>query len=66
MAEFGYALSSEEHGPRALVENAAKAEAAGFAFLMVSDHFHPWTDKQGKPCSAGSQRPPSARGSAPE
>ena len=47
MAEFGYALSSEEHGPPQLVANAAKAEAAGFDFLMVSDHFHPWTDKQG-------------------
>ena len=47
MAEFGYALSSEEHGPRELVANAAKAEAAGFDFLMVSDHYHPWTDRQG-------------------
>ena len=47
MTEFGYALSSEEHAPRDLVANAAKAEAAGFDFLMVSDHFHPWTDKQG-------------------
>ena len=48
MAELGYALSSEEHGPRTLVENAAKAEAAGFEFLMVSDHFHPWIDAQGQ------------------
>jgi G6PDH family F420-dependent oxidoreductase len=47
VAELGYALSSEEHAPRTLVENAAKAEAAGFEFLMVSDHFHPWTDRQG-------------------
>ena len=47
MAEIGYALSSEEHGPRTLVENAAKAESIGFDFLMVSDHFHPWTDTQG-------------------
>jgi G6PDH family F420-dependent oxidoreductase len=45
--ELGYALSSEEHAPSTLVENAAKAEAAGFEFLMVSDHFHPWLDKQG-------------------
>ena len=48
MTEFGYALSSEEHGPRELVENAGKAEAAGFEFAMVSDHFHPWTDAQGQ------------------
>jgi G6PDH family F420-dependent oxidoreductase len=47
VAEFGYALSSEEHAPRDLVANAAKAEQAGFEFLMVSDHYHPWTNTQG-------------------
>ena len=44
---FGYALSSEEHPPRALVENAARAERAGFTFALISDHFHPWIDEQG-------------------
>jgi coenzyme F420-dependent glucose-6-phosphate dehydrogenase len=48
MTEFGYALSSEEHGPRELVENARRAEETGFEFAMVSDHFHPWTDAQGQ------------------
>jgi coenzyme F420-dependent glucose-6-phosphate dehydrogenase len=48
MAEFGYALSSEEHGPGDLVRNAQRAEEAGFEFAMVSDHFHPWTDAQGE------------------
>lgn len=47
MLEIGYTLSSEEHEPRGLVENAATAEEAGFDFLMVSDHYHPWTDRQG-------------------
>lgn len=47
MLEIGYTLSSEEHGPRELVENGAEAEEAGFDFLMVSDHYHPWTDRQG-------------------
>src|SRR5687767_7046365 len=47
MTEFGYALSSEEHPPRALVENAQKAEELGFEYAMISDHFHPWTDNQG-------------------
>jgi G6PDH family F420-dependent oxidoreductase len=47
VTEIGYALSSEEHAPRDLVANAAKAEQAGFEFLMVSDHYHPWTDTQG-------------------
>lgn len=45
--EIGYALSSEEHDPKALVENAARAEQVGFTFAGVSDHFHPWTDSQG-------------------
>lgn len=45
---LGYALSSEEHGPISLVENATRAEAAGFSFACISDHFHPWTDMQGQ------------------
>jgi len=47
MTQIGCTLSSEEHGPRELVRNAAAAEEAGFDFLMVSDHYHPWTDRQG-------------------
>jgi alkanesulfonate monooxygenase SsuD/methylene tetrahydromethanopterin reductase-like flavin-dependent oxidoreductase (luciferase family) len=45
--EYGYALSSEEHGPNELVQNARKAEEHGFEFALISDHFHPWTDAQG-------------------
>ena len=48
MPELGYALSSEEHGPLELVKNAARAEEAGFGFALISDHFHPWTDRQGE------------------
>ena len=47
MVAFGYAMSSEEHAPNDLVRNAQRAEAAGFTFGMISDHFHPWVDKQG-------------------
>lgn len=47
MTELGYMLSSEEHGPRALVRNARAAEEAGFDFAIISDHFHPWVDAQG-------------------
>src|SRR3954447_22028373 len=47
MVELGYAISSEEHEPSALVENARAAEEAGFSFALISDHFHPWIDKQG-------------------
>jgi coenzyme F420-dependent glucose-6-phosphate dehydrogenase len=42
---LGYALSSEEHGPRDLVRNAARAEEAGFSFALISDHFHPWIQR---------------------
>ena len=45
--KLGYALSSEEHTPADLVRNARLAEEAGFDFLMISDHFHPWIDAQG-------------------
>ena len=48
MPEFGYALSSEEHGPAELVRFAQAAESAGFEFALISDHFHPWIDKQGQ------------------
>ena len=47
MTEFGYSLSSEEHPPNDLVENARKAEQADFAYASISDHFHPWVDAQG-------------------
>jgi coenzyme F420-dependent glucose-6-phosphate dehydrogenase len=44
---IGYTLSSEEQPPEALVEHAARAEEAGFSFAVISDHFHPWIDRQG-------------------
>lgn len=47
MNQYGFTLSSEEFGPNELVGYAAKAEEAGFDFLSISDHFHPWVDKQG-------------------
>lgn len=47
MVELGYALSTEEHGPKACTRHAKHAEDAGFSFIMVSDHFHPWVDAQG-------------------
>ena len=47
MTSWGFTLSSEEHPPAALVAQAERAEAAGFDFLTISDHFHPWIDEQG-------------------
>lgn len=47
-AEIGAFLSSEEHGPRALVRQAQMAEAAGLRSIFISDHYHPWIDAQGE------------------
>jgi G6PDH family F420-dependent oxidoreductase len=44
---IGCFLSSEEWGPRELVEHARRAQDAGFHALWISDHFHPWNDEQG-------------------
>src|SRR4051794_6112277 len=43
----GYTLSAEEFGPRELVRFARGAEEAGFDFVSISDHYHPWVDRQG-------------------
>jgi G6PDH family F420-dependent oxidoreductase len=48
MTSIGYALSSEEHRPSDLVDQARLAEDAGFEFALISDHFHPWIDRQGQ------------------
>jgi coenzyme F420-dependent glucose-6-phosphate dehydrogenase len=47
MPDIGYALSSEEHSAPDLVRFARRAEQAGFTFALISDHYHPWTDRQG-------------------
>jgi coenzyme F420-dependent glucose-6-phosphate dehydrogenase len=48
MESIGYALSCEEHAPRELVRNARLAEEAGFEFALISDHYHPWIERQGQ------------------
>ena len=48
MVQFGYTLSSEEHAPDRLVDLAVQAENAGFDFVSISDHFHPWVSAQGE------------------
>jgi G6PDH family F420-dependent oxidoreductase len=45
---IGYFLSSEEYTPAQLVDQARRAEQAGFEALWISDHFHPWNDEQGQ------------------
>jgi G6PDH family F420-dependent oxidoreductase len=45
--KFGYKLSAEGFGPKELIRQAVRAEQAGFDFVEISDHFHPWLDEQG-------------------
>jgi G6PDH family F420-dependent oxidoreductase len=45
--ELGYFLSCEEHGPDDLLRFAREVEDAGISEVWISDHFHPWTDRQG-------------------
>jgi G6PDH family F420-dependent oxidoreductase len=45
---IGIFLSSEEHGPRAIVEYGTMAVEHGFFDVSVSDHYHPWIDEQGQ------------------
>ena len=42
MTEIGYALTSEIHSANDMVRHAQQAEAAGFGFALISDHFHPF------------------------
>lgn len=44
---WGYTCSSEEFEATDLVRFAGIAEDAGFEFVSVSDHYHPWTNAQG-------------------
>jgi coenzyme F420-dependent glucose-6-phosphate dehydrogenase len=46
--ELGYQLSSEEHPAPDLVGYAQRAEEVGFSYAVISDHFHPWTHRQGQ------------------
>jgi G6PDH family F420-dependent oxidoreductase len=42
MAQYGYSLMCELYHPNDLLDQAARAEEAGFDFLTISDHIHPW------------------------
>lgn len=48
MLSLGYKLSSEEQSPLDLVRYAQMAQDSGFGFALISDHYHPWIDKQGQ------------------
>lgn len=42
MTQYGYSLMCELYHPNDLLEQAVRAEEAGFDFLTISDHIHPW------------------------
>lgn len=46
MARYGYSLYCEGNHPKDLIRQAVMAEDAGFDFLVISDHFHPWLPNQ--------------------
>jgi len=48
MAKFGYHASHEQFKPSALLDYVQAAQQAGFTAALSSDHFHPWSDRQGE------------------
>ena len=48
MTTFGYQASHEQFAPGKLIELSKLAEEAGFKSINSSDHFHPWSERQGQ------------------
>jgi probable non-F420 flavinoid oxidoreductase len=48
MTVFGFHNSHEQIHPAALLAAVQRAEAAGFQAAMCSDHFSPWSTRQGQ------------------
>ena len=44
---IGYKLATEGFAPKELIRQAVLAEQAGFDFVEMSDHYHPWLEAQG-------------------
>ncbi|QTJ64871.1 TIGR03557 family F420-dependent LLM class oxidoreductase [Rhodococcus sp. ZPP] len=45
--QVGFKLMAETFDPREIVRQAVEAERAGFDFVEVSDHYHPWLYSHG-------------------
>ncbi|RFU21114.1 TIGR03557 family F420-dependent LLM class oxidoreductase [Geodermatophilus marinus] len=45
--QVGYKLATEAFGPEEIIRQTVRAEQAGFDFVEMSDHYHPWLDDQG-------------------
>jgi probable non-F420 flavinoid oxidoreductase len=48
MATFAYQASHEQFTPSQLLQWSLLAEQAGFKAINSSDHFHPWSERQGQ------------------
>jgi probable non-F420 flavinoid oxidoreductase len=48
MAFIGFHASHEQLSPRVLLDAVERAHAAGFDGIMSSDHFSPWSERQGE------------------
>lgn len=46
-SRIGFHASHEQFAPGRLLELVSAAERAGFGAAMCSDHFHPWSERQG-------------------
>lgn len=47
MTQWGFHASHEQISPRQLLLDVQHAERAGFQMAMCSDHFAPWSERQG-------------------
>ncbi|MDG4801772.1 TIGR03885 family FMN-dependent LLM class oxidoreductase [Micromonospora sp. WMMD980] len=54
MTAFGFHASHEQIHPAALLEAVVHAERVGFDAAMCSDHFSPWSERQGQSAFAWS------------
>ncbi len=48
MVKFAYHASHEQFKPSELLKYVSAAERSGFTAASSSDHFHPWSDRQGQ------------------
>ena len=48
MTELGYHASHEQFAPSDLLAHVERADERGFAHCLASDHFHPWSERQGE------------------
>ena len=54
MTRYGFHASHEQISPAVLLRDVQHAERAGFDMAMCSDHFSPWSERQGQSAFAWS------------